>query len=63
MSWRVDEAESCGSGRVGRRLFARRDSQRRWWLHLTSASVWAVSGDLEKAGIGRREMALGAEGD
>ena len=45
MSWRVDEAESCGGGRVGRRLFARQDSQRRWWLHLTSASVWAASGD------------------
>ena len=41
--------------------FRGRDSQRRWWPHLTSASVGRGQGTERKLGIGSGEMGLGAE--
>lgn len=58
MSWRVDEAESCGG-----RLFLRAGfSEEVAATCLTSASVGLCQGTQRKPGFGRKEeMELGAE--
>lgn len=58
MSWRVDEAESCGG-----RLFPKAEfSEEVAATSLTSASVVLCQGTERKLGLGRSgEMELGAE--